>query len=104
MRRKISPIVLRSACGELARRFDSFTLDAFGKSLVDRFRSAIPTDWRPKSQYEVMTKVPARQEMREWLESIPVPNGMALPDYSEMSNDQVKGVLRAVCLRHSDSL
>src|SRR2546428_9230128 len=33
---------VRKRCGDRGRRFNSFTLDAFGKSLVDRFRSALP--------------------------------------------------------------
>jgi len=77
-------------CGELACRFDSFTLDAFGKSLVDRFRSALPAEWRPRPQYEVMTKVPTRREMRDWLESIVVPTGLAPPDFTYMSDDRIK--------------
>ena len=38
---------------ELAHRFTSLTFDAFTKSLVDRFRTAIPTDWRPTRPYDV---------------------------------------------------
>lgn len=38
---------------ELAYRFTSLTFDAFTKSLVDRFQTAIPTDWRPTRPYEV---------------------------------------------------
>ncbi len=77
-------------CGELARRFDSFTLDAFGKGLVDRFRAALPTEWRPQPKYEVMTKVPGRREMREWLESIVAPTGSTAPDFISMSDDAIK--------------
>lgn len=38
---------------ELANRFTSLTFDAFTKSLVDRFQSAIPIDWRPTRPYEI---------------------------------------------------
>ncbi len=38
---------------ELANRFTSLTFDAFTKSLVDRFLSAIPADWRPTRPYDV---------------------------------------------------
>jgi len=38
---------------ELAHRFTSLTFDAFTKSLVDRFQSAIPADWRPTRPYEI---------------------------------------------------
>jgi superfamily I DNA/RNA helicase len=38
---------------DLANRFTSLTFDAFTKSLVDRFLSAIPTDWRPTRPYDI---------------------------------------------------
>jgi superfamily I DNA/RNA helicase len=38
---------------ELADRFMSLTFDAFTKSLVDRFLSAIPADWRPNRPYDI---------------------------------------------------
>lgn len=38
---------------ELAARFVSLTFDAFTKSLVDRFHSAIPPDWRPTRPYDI---------------------------------------------------
>ena len=36
-----------------ARRFTSQTFDAFTKALVDRFRSAIPDEWRPPRTYDI---------------------------------------------------
>src|SRR5207249_7525969 len=36
---------------QLARRFDSFTFDAFCKSLLDRFLNAVPSDFRPTRDY-----------------------------------------------------
>lgn len=39
---------------EQARRFDSYTFDAFTKSLVDRFRAAIPELYRPPSNYRII--------------------------------------------------
>jgi DNA helicase-2/ATP-dependent DNA helicase PcrA len=38
---------------ELARRFDSFTFDAFCKSLLDRFLNAVPSDFRPTRDYVI---------------------------------------------------
>jgi superfamily I DNA/RNA helicase len=38
---------------ELANHFTSLTFDAFTKSLVDRFQSAIPADWRPTRPYDI---------------------------------------------------
>lgn len=39
---------------EQSNRFISMTFDAFTKSLVDRFIQAIPQDWRPSSNYEIV--------------------------------------------------
>src|SRR6478609_2454912 len=45
-----------SRCGrDYATRFDSLTFDAFGKDLVDRFRLALPPDYRPTADYRVLT-------------------------------------------------
>jgi superfamily I DNA/RNA helicase len=45
---------VRTRCPpELANRFTSLTFDAFTKSLVDRFQSAIPVDWRPTRPYDI---------------------------------------------------
>ncbi|MYD35705.1 MAG: ATP-dependent helicase [Dehalococcoidia bacterium] len=38
---------------EEARRFVSLTFDAFTKSLVDRFRAALPQAWRPSQSYQI---------------------------------------------------
>ena len=38
---------------EHADRFVSMTFDAFTKSLVDRFASAVPPDWRKTESYEI---------------------------------------------------
>ena len=39
-------------CGiELTNRFDSFTIDAFAKSILDRFRLALPVEIRPIQNY-----------------------------------------------------
>ena len=62
-------------CGDRSRQFDSLTLDAFAKSLVDRFLPALPEEWRPKKGYEVMVRGPRAEEMRLWLDSKGVPNG-----------------------------
>ena len=45
---------VRRRCGsELAERFDSATFDAFAKSLVDRFREALPAWCRPERGYQI---------------------------------------------------
>lgn len=38
----------------LAQRFESLTLDAFAKKLVDQFLEAIPDQWRPSSDYRII--------------------------------------------------
>lgn len=48
-----------------ALRFDSRTFDAFAKSLLDRFRAALPTVWRPTANYKVVQ--PGRRDWEEFL-------------------------------------
>lgn len=50
---------------EQARRFDSVTFDAFTKSLVDRFRTAIPAPYTPPSRYRI--DFPNRHQLEEFL-------------------------------------
>ena len=55
-------------CGApLARRFNSFTFDAFAKSLVDRFRLALPEALRPTADYLIdfatFEKAPLRERV-----------------------------------------
>ncbi|HDG8140983.1 TPA: ATP-dependent helicase [Klebsiella quasipneumoniae subsp. quasipneumoniae] len=38
---------------ELSHRLVSITFDAFTKSLVDRFRLALPQEWRPSKKYSI---------------------------------------------------
>lgn len=75
---------------EGCRRFDSYTLDAFAKSIVDRFLSGIPSDWRPRVGYEVMLKSMRNEEMFEWFERVGVPDGRAEIDFRGFSNDHLK--------------
>lgn len=44
---------VRARMPESAHRFDSLTFDAFTKSLVDRFRAALPGPWRIGRDYEI---------------------------------------------------
>src|SRR6185437_1775796 len=45
---------VKMRCGiELARRFESYTFDAFAKGLLDRFRLGLSVDWRPTLNYEI---------------------------------------------------
>lgn len=40
-------------CGSDGSRFDSYTFDAFCKSIVDRFKNALPINIRPNRNYDV---------------------------------------------------
>ncbi|WP_316173065.1 ATP-dependent helicase [Bradyrhizobium sp. SZCCHNRI2049] len=46
--------VKRRCPPEISNRFTSLTFDAFTKSLIDRFQSAIPADWRPTRPYDIV--------------------------------------------------
>lgn len=52
---------------EQARRFNSYTFDAFAKSLVDRFRAAIPEPYRPPASYRIV--MPRGQDYEHFLET-----------------------------------
>ncbi|MEP6822744.1 MAG: ATP-dependent helicase [Chthoniobacterales bacterium] len=53
-------------CGaSLARRFSSFTFDAFAKSLVDRFRLGLPKALRPTADYIIDFKTFENAPLRE---------------------------------------
>jgi DNA helicase-2/ATP-dependent DNA helicase PcrA len=77
-------------CGDQARRFDSMTLDAFGKSLIDRFRAALPVAWRPPLGYEVLTTFPRTSEMRDWFLSVPGPSDSAAPNFRAMEDSRIR--------------
>lgn len=63
---------VRERCGEtLARRFHSYTFDAFAKGLVDRFGQALPEKWRPKPRFQVAFDIDKR--FRDYLSLVPAP-------------------------------
>ncbi len=43
--------VARRCGNDLARRFESYTFDAWAKSILDHFRLALPDDYRPTGDY-----------------------------------------------------
>jgi superfamily I DNA/RNA helicase len=53
---------------EHALRFDSLTFDAFAKSILDRFRGALPEIWRPTADYEIL--FPTRNTFQDFLEGL----------------------------------
>lgn len=72
---------------EQAHRFDSFTIDAFAKSLVDRFGQALPPEWRPTPDYEIAQ---ARDPIvREFLRSLAPPASVGT--YADIMAVTVKG-------------
>ena len=59
-------------CGpDYSRRFDSFTFDAFAKALLDRFRLALPEQWRPSGDYEI--NLDTYRTIPAFLNSLPAP-------------------------------
>ncbi|MDH8335256.1 ATP-dependent helicase, partial [Klebsiella pneumoniae] len=41
-------------CGQRGERFDSYTFDAFCKSIVDRFKDVLPENKRPLNNYDLV--------------------------------------------------
>jgi len=63
--------VARRCGNELSSYFDSLTFDSFAKSLVDRFRLAIPITFRPSRNYRI-DNIPAR-DLSAFLDALDVP-------------------------------
>lgn len=83
-------------CGDLAERFDSFTLDAFAKNLVDRFRMGIPPEWRPGSSYEVRTESIDWRYAKDWMVEAPIPKGLVRPQIEHWDREKVNPVFARV--------
>lgn len=81
---------VRRRCGDRAVRFDSSTLDAFAKGLVDRFLLGLPSAWRPRPGYEVRTAPLHPQAMREWIRKAGVPAGSPVLDVQSWSDSEVR--------------
>lgn len=64
--RNLAERVAKRCPAEQARRFNSYTFDAFAKSLVDRFRAAIPDPYRPPAGYRIV--FPRRQDYVDFLD------------------------------------
>lgn len=61
-------------CGaDLARRFDSFTFDAFAKGLLDRFQGALPTSFSLPHGFEPSLDAGYERELRPFMASVRVP-------------------------------
>jgi superfamily I DNA/RNA helicase len=63
---------VRERCHPLhAGRFDSLTFDAFAKGLVHRFGQALPEQWRPRPDYEILQT--GDQMYRTFLQEVGTP-------------------------------
>jgi superfamily I DNA/RNA helicase len=65
--RNLAERVAKRCPPEQARRFNSYTFDAFAKSLMDRFRAAIPEPYRPPADYRIV--MPGGREYSDFLET-----------------------------------
>lgn len=65
--RNLAERVVKRCPPEQARRFNSYTFDAFAKSLVDWFRAAVPEAYRPPVDYRIV--MPRRQDYRDFLDA-----------------------------------
>ena len=63
--RNLAERVQKRCPPEQARRFDSLTFDAFTKSLLDRFRVAVPEPYSPAPNYQIV--FPLRQQLEDFL-------------------------------------
>lgn len=83
---------VRERCGEtLARRFHSYTFDAFAKGLVDRFGQALPEKWRPKPRFQVAFDIDKR--FRDYLSLVPAPYHRLTP--TELASLPTESTYRA---------
>lgn len=65
---------VKERAGSLASRFDSFTFDAFSKSIVDRFLPAIPEHLRPVPDYDIVS--PSKKDIEKFLQSLKPPSNL----------------------------
>jgi len=61
--KNISDRVSKRVGKELSIRFASMTYDAFAKSLLDRFRLALPEEYRPEPDYQISSVVDAYKHL-----------------------------------------
>jgi len=64
--RNLTERVEKRCPAEQARRFNSFTFDAFAKNLLDRFRLAVPEPFLPPANYRII--FPVRGDYEDFLE------------------------------------
>jgi len=70
-----------------AQRFDSLTLDAFAKKLVDQFLESLPDKWRPTPDYTIL--FPNRDIWNEFAEK----SAATCPEIRSKSTDQLDKIV-----------
>lgn len=65
--RNLRDRVKQRAGSELGRRFDSYTFDAFAKSILDQFLRAVPSEVRPTADYDVLLGSPRAEHVGDVL-------------------------------------
>jgi superfamily I DNA/RNA helicase len=65
--RNLAERVVKRCPPEQARRFNSYTFDAFAKGFVDRFRLAIPEPYRPPADYRIV--MPRERDYNDFLDT-----------------------------------
>lgn len=76
-------VILRSG-RELAARFDSLTFDAFSKGLLDRFRGALPSLFRPSIGYRIDFSIQRARDLRDLLEQLPPREGLTTAEIQQI--------------------
>lgn len=76
-------------CENGADRFDSMTLDAFSKSIVDRFRMALSAEWRPDGLYQPLLALPQKSARHAWIQKMLPVEGLAAADLQRMDRARV---------------
>ncbi|MDC0740889.1 UvrD-helicase domain-containing protein [Polyangium mundeleinium] len=74
--RNLRDRVHRRAGLDLGRRFDSYTFDAFAKSVLDQFLVALPREVRPTGDYEVVLSSPRAEDVGDILRRMTPPRDL----------------------------
>ena len=84
--RNLKERVKQRSYWEHALRFDSLTFDAFAKSILDRFRGALPEIWRPTADYEIL--FPTRNTFPDFIE------GLSLSERDPVKRAKIQAIQR----------
>jgi superfamily I DNA/RNA helicase len=84
---------VRNRCMADGERFTSLTLDAFAKSLIDRFGRALAPEWRPNPAYNVCTKGVTPDQALEWLTNAAIPSNISTVSFGKYGKNQIRGIM-----------